>query len=132
MVWFLMFLKAMLDVLNIVVWGLQDNGGFLLEKSVIMADRGFKSTDAILSKKNCTLYRPPSVSSTANSSTEDVILTKRIASLRIHVERAIRRIREYALLSPHSTLHHSIMPIIDNIVIIAAVLVNIQEPIIKT
>lgn len=104
----------------------------LPEKSIIMADRGFKSVDATLSKKQCMFYRPPTVSSTVRSSVEDVILTKRIASLRIHVERSIRRIREYSLLTPHATLHHSIIPMIDNVVIIAAALTNLQGPLIKT
>nr|XP_034194773.1 uncharacterized protein LOC117610999 [Osmia lignaria] len=67
----------------------------LPDKCQIMADRGFKQIQTILQRKQIELVRPPSVSTKQKSSKEEVLLTKRIASLRIHVERVIRRIREY-------------------------------------
>lgn len=102
------------------------------ERSVVMADRGFKQIQTVLNKKKCELIRPPSVLTNVKPTKAEVLLTKRIASLRIHVERVIRRIREFSLLEPHSTLNHAIMPHIDDVVTIAAALINLQGPIIKT
>ncbi|XP_070171156.1 uncharacterized protein [Polyergus mexicanus] len=81
----------------------------LPKKCGIMADRGFKQIQTCLNKIQCELIRPPSVKRGSKSSKTEVMLTKRIASLRIHVERVIRRLREFSLLEPHSTLNHNIM-----------------------
>lgn len=104
----------------------------LPEKCELMADRGFKQIQTILQKKQIVLVRPPSVLTQQKPSKEEVLLTKQIASLRIHVERVIRRIREYSLLEPHSTLDHNIMPYIDSVVKIVASLINLQNPVIKS
>jgi len=104
----------------------------LPEKCALMADRGFKQIQTILHKKQIELVRPPCVSSKQKSIREEVLLTKRIASLRIYVERVIRRIKEFSLLEPHATVDHYLMPYIDSVVKIAASLINLQEPIIKT
>lgn len=103
----------------------------LPEKCALMADRGFKQIENILHKKQIELVRPPSVSSKQKSTREEVLLTKRIASLRIHIERVIR-IREFSLLEPHATIDHYIVPYIDSVVKIAASLINLQDPVIKT
>lgn len=104
----------------------------LPEKCGVMADRGFKSIQTILNKKQCELIRPPSVSNKEKPTKDEVLLTKQIASLRIHIERIIRRLREFQILTPHSCLKKYIMPQIDSIVIIVCALINIQMPIIKT
>lgn len=96
-----------------------------------MADRGFKQIQTILNQKECELLRPPSVSTSTKSTKEEVLKTKSIASLRIHIERVIRRVREYKILEPHSCLDWNTMPYIDNIATIVAGLINIQKPIIK-
>lgn len=98
---------------------------------MIMADRGFKNIDKLLCDRQCTLVRPPSVSGDAKLKKDEVLLTKRIASLRIHIERVIRRLREYKILKPHSCVHHKIVPLMDHIVYIVCGLVNLQEPLIK-
>ncbi|XP_060882127.1 uncharacterized protein LOC132953807 [Metopolophium dirhodum] len=59
----------------------------LPENCTVMADRGFKSIDFMLEKRVCKLVRPPSVFSNKKSTKEEVLETKRIASLRIHIER---------------------------------------------
>lgn len=98
----------------------------------VMADRGFKQIDTILATKSCKLIRSPSVTSNKKLSKEEARETKRVASLRIHIERVIRRVREFELLIPHACLNHCIMPYVDSAVIIAAALINLQSPIIKT
>lgn len=96
----------------------------------IMADRGFKHIEYLLQKKGCTLIRPPSVSSNSNLTKSEVIETKRIASLRIHIERVIGRLREFEFLTPHARIPYQTLDIIDEIVLIAAALINLQTPII--
>lgn len=96
----------------------------------ILADRGFKHVSALIEQKGNVLVRPPSVSTSQKSSAEEVKLSKRIASLRIHIERVIRRVREFAFLKPHSCVNHNLIYLLDSIVIIVCALVNLQEPII--
>ncbi|KAF9407357.1 hypothetical protein HW555_012598 [Spodoptera exigua] len=57
----------------------------------VMADRGFKDLSCLLEAKRCTLIRPPSVSKSTPSTKNEVKLSKRIAALRIHVERNYRK-----------------------------------------
>lgn len=96
-----------------------------------MADRGFKHIEPHLQKNGCTLIRPPSVASSVKPTKAEVMETKRIASLRIHIERVIRRIREFAILKPHAGIHHLTLDIMDEIVVIVAGLINLQKPIIN-
>ena len=103
----------------------------LEEKCTVMADRGFKHINTLLFVKQCRLVRPPSKAANQKLTKNESKDTKRVASLRIHIERVIVRLREYELLTPHARLHHSIMPYIDAAVKISAALVNLQSPIIK-
>lgn len=98
----------------------------------VMADRGFKQIDTLLQRKKCKLIRPPSVSETVKPSKDEVIEAKRIAAVRIHIERAIRRLREFNLLLPHSVVHHKMIPIMDDVVTTASALSNLQGLLIAT
>ncbi|KAJ8670104.1 hypothetical protein QAD02_001363 [Eretmocerus hayati] len=117
------------DVLLFEICGIVNK---IPENSGVMADRGFKGIDAILNEKKCQLIRPPSVSTSTKPSKQEVMLTKQIASLRIHVERVIRRVREYKILEPHAGLDLSIMCNIDDILVIVTGLINLQSPVIRT
>ena len=97
----------------------------------VMADRGFKSLAEILQKVNVKLLRPPSKLPGEIMSNENVIKTKRIASLRIHVERSIGRLRNFSILKPYSVIPSSAFTNIDDFLIIAASLSNIQTNLIK-
>lgn len=101
----------------------------LRAKFSVMADRGFKGVESVLLQKGSKLYRPPSASNSKMSKAE-VKLTKQIASLRIHVERAIKRIRDFSMCKPHVTLHTSLVKHVDDT--IACGLSNIQQQLIKT
>ncbi|KAM0730283.1 hypothetical protein ACS0PU_004160 [Formica fusca] len=103
----------------------------LPEKCGVMADREFKQIQTVLNQKDCELLRPPSVSASTKSTKKEVLKTKSIASLRIHIERVIRRVREYKILEPHSCLDWNTMACIDSIATIVAGLINLQKPIIK-
>ncbi|CAH2104974.1 unnamed protein product [Euphydryas editha] len=97
----------------------------------IMADRGFKHIEGVLTKKQFHLIRPPSVSNTKKTSKDEVLRSKKIASLRIHIERVIRRLREFAFLKPHACVDHFLIPHLDYSIIICCALVNLQAPLIK-
>ena len=58
-----------------------------------MADRGFAIQD-LLVKPNLVLSIPPFKGSSSAMSLEDVKKTQRIASVRIHVEHAIGRVKQ--------------------------------------
>ena len=59
----------------------------------VMADKAFTIED-LLSPLNCSLNIPPFLNEKVQFTKEDVEMTQRIAKLRIHVERAIRRVKE--------------------------------------
>lgn len=111
-----------------------EDSGFLnclSEGMDVMADRGFKFTSGLLARKKCTLVRPPSVCADTQLSKEQVLEAKKIASLRIHIERVIRRIREYHILKLHSCIDRSYISKLDNIVNIVCGLINLQKCLIK-
>lgn len=97
----------------------------------VMADRGFQHIQKLVEDKNCILVKPPSVYSSVKPSKAEVMETKRIASLRIHIERVIRRLREYEYLKPHSVIHHSLIGKTDHVITIACALTNLQNSVIK-
>ncbi|VEN38659.1 unnamed protein product [Callosobruchus maculatus] len=110
----------------------------LPEACAVIADRGFKNTVSLLDnknivslldKKNIQLIRPPLVNSGVNLSESDVLQVKRIAALRIHIARVIVKMREFDFLKPHAVVNHNMLPLTDDIVVIAAALVNLQAPI---
>lgn len=97
----------------------------------IMADRGFKHINVLLSNKDCTLLRPPSVSKGQILSKEKTMEAKRIAATRVHVERAIGRLREFKFIAPHARTDVKQIGLLDDAVIIACVLVNMHKPLIR-
>jgi len=62
----------------------------------VMADRGFK-IDELLAFYQCHLTSPPSSHTTLQMSRSDVRETSKIANVRIYVEMAIRRLKEYQI-----------------------------------
>lgn len=93
----------------------------------VMADKGFPEISVDLLQKNCTLVMPP-FAVNPQFTREEVLTGYSIASVRIHVERAIQRIKIFKILQHISIelLNH-----IDDIIFVAAVLANNKEPLIK-
>lgn len=85
----------------------------LLNGEVVLADKGFKNLQQEL--KNIKLIRPHFVSS------------KIFGILRIHMERVTRRLMEFKILSHDSFIVNQLIDKIDDIVIIACGIVNMQE-----
>ncbi|KAM3965309.1 uncharacterized protein ACR2FA_000698 [Aphomia sociella] len=107
-----------------------ENCGFLKclpFKTAVMADRDIKNISYLLEKKDCILIRPPSVYKSTPISKEDANQSKRIAALRIHVEHVINRLREFHMLLPHARVNQNLIPIIDDVIVVACGLINIQD-----
>lgn len=51
-------------------------------------------------------------------------MNKRIASMRVHVERVIRRIREFDICEPHGCVLHVILYLMNDILILVRAIVN--------
>ncbi|XP_019211073.1 uncharacterized protein LOC109200094 [Oreochromis niloticus] len=94
----------------------------------VMADRGFTIKDLLFERK-VRLVIPAFTKKRRQLTEEQVTYTRRIANVRIHVERAIRRLKVYKILSQIVPL--SMAPKVDKILRICAALVNLREDLIR-
>ena len=94
----------------------------------VMADRGFDiNEDLIL--RGVGLNIPPFMRGKGQLSETEVVTTRRIASLRIHVERAMGRIKSYHIFD--RALPATMTNIADRIFYVCCVLTNFQPPLCK-
>ncbi|XP_044166300.1 uncharacterized protein LOC122950298 [Acropora millepora] len=93
----------------------------------IMADKGFNIRD-LATKKRVLLNVPP-LCKGKQLSTKAVKTTRQIASVRIHVERAIERLKNFRL--PQGNLPLTLLDIADDILIVCASLCNLLPPLAK-
>ena len=104
----------------------------------ILADRGFTARD-LLARKQAFLTVPsflrssvPSfLRSSAKLSSVEAVQTRKIASVRIRVENAIKRLKEYTIFRTVQPNHVN-KKILDDMVIIACALCNLQPSLIKS
>ena len=101
---------------------------YLLPGDEIMADRGF-TIDDLLFPLRVKLNIPAFTKNKPQLSAEDVTLTRRIARVRIHVERAIRRLKVFKILS--GTVPVASLKLFDDILIMCAALVNLRSDLIR-
>lgn len=116
------------------LWGGRVSDRFITEKSGflqylkpgdnVMADRGFEITSIL--PPGVDLNIPPFKGSRAQLTAEEVTETIHIASVRIHVERAIGRIKNYHILD--GTLPLTLAHIADQIFSVCAYLTNFLPP----
>ncbi|KAI8437943.1 hypothetical protein MSG28_010610 [Choristoneura fumiferana] len=99
--------------------------------AVIMAGRGFKEIECLLSTKNVKLLCPPSVRSYSKLTKEDVIKTNEISPLSANIERVIKKVQEFHMLKPHAVVNHKHLKYLDEIVTIACGLINLQNPVLN-
>ncbi|XP_077507295.1 uncharacterized protein LOC144116425 [Amblyomma americanum] len=90
----------------------------------VIADKGFL-IEGLLASKNAKLKIPPFLHRNALSE-QQVRKTKEIASLRIHVERRIRRFKSCHIFDRPIPL--TLAPIINQIWTVAAIFTNFQSP----
>lgn len=116
--------KAIVDKSNLL--------NVLQPNAVLLADRGFKEIESVFSSHGIKLLRPPSVYAGTKQTATEVLQSKVIASLRVHVERVIRRVREFSILKPHSVVNYKYVSCLDELVVIVCGLINLQGEIIKS
>ena len=92
-----------------------------------MADKGFTIQDLL--PVGVSLNIPPFLGSSARMPAEDVVKTQEIASLRIHVERAINKIKNFHIWDGVVPL--SLFGIVNQMWTVCAHLCNVQDPIIS-
>ena len=93
-----------------------------------MADRGFLVRVELL-EKGVDLVVPPGAKGHEQMLPTNVKKTKDIANLRIHVEKAIQRMKCFRLLKNQIPL--TLLPLLDDMLIIVASLCNLQGPLVK-
>jgi hypothetical protein len=105
--------------------------GFLdqafVDGDTVMADKGFTIQDLL--PLGTTLNIPPFLGQNSQMGAEDVIRTQQIASVRIHVERAINRIKNYKIWSGVVPL--SSFGLVNQMWSICAFLCNAQDKLIS-
>ena len=86
-----------------------------------MADKGFDIEDLLL-PLGIRLNIPPFLDKRQQLLPSDIRMTKSIAALRIHVERAIGRLKQYRLLC--GTIDNSMFDVLERVVFVTAMLCN--------
>ena len=103
----------------------------LLEKlesgDELMADKGFLIQD-LLMPISVRLNVPPLLSTKRQMPANDVLLTKKIAQLRMHVERAIGRIKVYQIL--RNTLPATMWDSINEVIYVCCMMTNFSPPLV--
>ena len=95
---------------------------------LVMADRGFTIAEE-LAVRGAFLTIPEFSKAKKQFTMQDVERSRKIARVRIHVERCMERLKNYQILS--SVLPISMLPHIDNIQLICAALSNLHPPLVK-
>ena len=93
----------------------------------VMADKGFTIHDLLI-PRGIRLNIPPFLQKNMQMAANDVFLTKKIARLRVHVERAIGRVKEYKILQ--DTLPASMWDSISNVIYVCCMLSNFGPPLV--
>ena len=93
----------------------------------IMADKGFTS-QGLLVPLGVRLNMPPFLQSNTQMPASDVFTTRKIARLRVHVERAIRRVKDYRILQ--GSLPASMWDCFSGIIYVCCMLTNFEPPLV--
>lgn len=93
----------------------------------VMADKGFTIEDIL--PLGVSLNIPPFLGMYDQMSAEDVIATQEIASLRIHVERAINKVKNFQIFD--GVIPLSLFGIVNQMWSVCAMLCNMQDPLIS-
>ena len=97
------------------------------DKDSIMADKGFTISDLL--PLGVSLNLPPFLGGSNQMPAEDVVQTQEIASLRIHIERAINKIKNFHIWDRVVPLHQ--IGVVNQMWAVCAFLCNAQPNIIS-
>ncbi|KAK3926014.1 UPF0725 protein [Frankliniella fusca] len=92
----------------------------------VMVDKGFMIEEECL-VRNLFLYRPPFLSKKKTLSKAEALNTAEIAGARVHVERAIKNLRDFDILVDQISLN--LLPFINDILVVCGALVNLSAPV---
>ena len=92
-----------------------------------MADKGFQIQD-LLAPLGVRLNVPPFLNSKVQMPVADVLLTRKIAHLRFHVERAIGRVKDFRILQ--HTLPATMWDSINEVIYVCCMLTNLSPPLV--
>ena len=95
----------------------------------VLADRGFQIREILLAKSS-ELLLPPAAKGATQMTKSQVEKTKTVANVRIHVERVIRRIKHFRILSQIFPV--SLLPHANDILLVCAAITNMHGPIVKS
>ena len=102
---------------------------YLMPGDQVLADRGFTVREELLVCR-AELVVPPAAKGKAQMTAKDVAPTKKVANVRIHVERVIQRVKRFRLLS--QTIPISLLTKLNDAVVVCCAITNMQGPIVKT
>jgi hypothetical protein len=100
----------------------------LVPGDMVMADRGFIIKDHLFDH-GISLNIPPFLMGRDRLTPQEEVQAKRTARVRIHVERAIERVRKYKILQ--HLLPLSLKRLVSQIVFVVGCLVNYQDPLVR-
>ncbi|XP_042146290.1 uncharacterized protein LOC121835842 [Ixodes scapularis] len=92
----------------------------------VMVDKGFL-IDKLCDDARVELVRPPFLRNKQRMSRTDAVLNQDIARARVHVERAIQRLKVFRILQQRFPTH--LMPLFDDVMKLVAGIVNLSPPI---
>lgn len=104
------------------------DSGFLQKlqpRDQVMANRGFKIQD-MQALSQCTLGIPPSKHTNVRMTATDIKKYSRIENVRIYVEQAIARMKTFRIIKHELSI--SLLPLVDDIVLLCAIMTNFMEP----
>lgn len=109
--------------------------GYLLnikKNTEAMADRGFKESKSEIESRGGVLHKPPSTRAGIRFTKEEAKLCKSVAATRIHIERVIGKVRDFAFLKPHrASVNSKRTFLLDYALIVASAICNMQSHLTK-
>ena len=96
----------------------------------VLADRGFTVEEEIL-MAGAELVMPPAAKGKAQMTSKDIAKTKRVANVRIHVERVIQKLKTFSILSKVIPIASICTGGFDDVLTVCCAIINMQTSIVK-
>ena len=96
----------------------------------VLADCGFTVEEEIL-MAGAELVMPPAAKGKAQMTSKDIAKTKRVANVRIHVERVIQKLKTFSILSKVIPIASIRTGGFDDVLTVCCAIINMQTSIVK-